>query len=66
METPELTMRTRDAVQHYGGIRELAAALGIWPHNISRWGEYPPKARQYQLEVLTDGALQAERRRAKK
>lgn len=53
-------MRTKDAIEHYGGIKELAEALGIWPHNISRWGETVPKARAYELEVKTGGKLRAE------
>lgn len=53
-------MKTRDAVAHYGGIKELAAALGIWPHNVARWGEHPPRQRQYELEVKTGGKLKAE------
>ena len=51
---------TEQAKTYYGGVRELALALGIWPHNISRWGEYPPLARQYELEIKTGGALKAE------
>lgn len=53
-------MKTEDAINHYGGIKELAASLGIWPHNISRWGENVPKRRAYELEVKTGGILKAE------
>jgi hypothetical protein len=53
-------MTTQQAIQHYGGIKQLAADLGIWAHVIYRWGEYPPKARQYELEVKTGGKLKAE------
>jgi len=52
---------TKEAKDYYGGIRQLSEALDIWPHNISRWGEYPPKSRQYELEVRTQGALKAEK-----
>jgi len=52
---------TYEAKQYYGSIRALAEALDIWPHNISRWGEHPPKHRQYELEVKTKGALKAEK-----
>jgi hypothetical protein len=27
---------------------------------IYQWGEYPPLARQYELEVRTEGALKAD------
>ena len=53
-------MTTKEAIAHYGGIKELASALGIWAHVIYRWGERPPKARQYELQVKTNGKLKAE------
>lgn len=53
-------MTTQEAKDYFGGIKELAEALGIWPHNVSRWGDYPPKSRQYEIEVKTNGALKAE------
>lgn len=53
-------MLTKDAIAHFGGVMQLATALGIWPHNISRWGEKVPMARQYELEVKTGGKLKAQ------
>jgi len=53
-------MTTQEAKDYFGGIKELADALGIWPHNVSRWGSHPPKARQYELEVKTGGELKVE------
>jgi hypothetical protein len=50
-------MKTQDAVDYYGGIKELAQELGIWPHNIARWGEFVPKSRAYELQVKTGGKL---------
>jgi transcriptional repressor of cell division inhibition gene dicB len=50
-------MTTKQAIAHYGSIKDLAAALGIWPHGIYRWGKKPPMLRQFQLERITDGAL---------
>ena len=52
-------MKTQEAVNYFGGIKPLADALGIWPHNISRWGENPPRQRQFEIEVKTKGALKA-------
>ena len=58
---PEVkAMTTQQAINHFGGTKELAAFLGIWPHVIYRWGSHPPMARQYELEVKTGGALKAE------
>jgi len=52
-------VKTKDAIKHYGSIRALAAALDMWPHSIYRWGEYVPRARQYELEIKTGGKLKA-------
>jgi len=54
-------MTTDEAVRHFGGRKRLAQALDIWPHTIARWGKYPPEARQYELEVKTNGKLRAEK-----
>ena len=53
-------MKTKDAVEFFGGIKKLAQELSIWPHVIYRWGDNPPMARQYEIEVKTNGALKAE------
>ena len=53
-------MKTKEAIDHYGGIKQLAEALSIWPHVIYRWGDSPPMARQYELEVKTNGRLKAD------
>lgn len=53
-------MKTLDAIAHFGGVKQLADALGIWPHVIYRWGDNPPKARQYEIEVKSGGKLKAD------
>lgn len=52
-------MTTKEAIEYFGGKKELAKALGIWPHSIYRWGERPPKLRQFELERITEGKLKA-------
>jgi hypothetical protein len=54
-------MTTQDAIQHYGSLKKLADALGIWPQAVYKWGEKPPLSKQYELEVKTDGWLRADR-----
>lgn len=54
-------MTTQEAIDFFGGIKELAAKLGVWPQAITAWGETPPMGRQYELEVKTGGKLRAER-----
>ena len=54
-------MTTKEAIEYYGGVKNLAKALGVWPQTIYIWGERPPMGRQYELEVKTSGALRADR-----
>lgn len=53
-------MRTLDAINHAKNATGLAELLGVTASAISQWGEFPPDARQLQLERLTVGALKAE------
>ena len=53
-------MTTQDAINYYGGTKQLAEVLGIWPHVIYRWGKNPPMARQYEIQVKTKGKLKAQ------
>ena len=50
-------MTTQEAVDHYGGIKQLAHALNIYPQAIKNWGERPPRGRQFELYVLTNREL---------
>jgi hypothetical protein len=54
-------MTTQEAIQHFGSLKQLADTLGVWPQVIYAWGEKPPMARQYELEVKTEGQLKADR-----
>ncbi|ALP42775.1 MULTISPECIES: Cro/CI family transcriptional regulator [Aeromonas] len=53
-------MMKEEALSHFGGVVELAKALGCKPQAISQWGETIPKGRAYQIEVLTGGQLKAD------
>ena len=53
-------MTTDEALEFFGGRKRLAAALDVWPHATARWGKFPPKVRQYQIQVLSDGKLRVE------
>lgn len=52
-------MTTQEAIDYFGGRRQLAEKLGVWPQVIYAWGEEPPMARQFELQVKTEGALRA-------
>lgn len=55
-------MKTKDAIKHFGNQRKLCDALELKARQtIHSWGEYPPIGRQYQIEVITNGVLKAER-----
>jgi DNA-binding transcriptional regulator YdaS (Cro superfamily) len=54
-------MLTRDAIVHFGSQAALARALGITQPSVAGWGDVVPLGRQYQLEVITSGALRAAR-----
>ena len=53
-------MKTEDAIKYFGGVKQLADALDIWPQVIYRWGDRPPQSRQYELEVKTKGQLKSD------
>lgn len=53
-------MTTQEAIDHFGGVKHLADALGTWPQAIYAWGERPPMARQYELQVKTEGKLRVD------
>jgi transcriptional repressor of cell division inhibition gene dicB len=54
-------MTTDDAVSHFKSGAALARALGIHRSAIGQWGADPPIDRQCQIEVITGGALKADR-----
>lgn len=53
-------MRTQEAIEHFGSIKKLADALGIWPQSVYLWGPRPPIARQYEIQVKSGGKLLAD------
>lgn len=53
-------MRTADVVAHFGSQKATAKALGIKQPSVAIWGEFPPDARQVQIEKVTRGRLKAE------
>lgn len=57
-------MKPADVIAALGGTQEkAAAALGVTQGAVSQWSRSGrvPLVRQYQIEVLTQGALRAER-----
>jgi transcriptional repressor of cell division inhibition gene dicB len=50
-------MLTNDAVQYYGGRRQLADALGITRQAVEQWGKIVAEGAAYKLQVITKGDL---------
>lgn len=53
-------MTTQEAINYFGNVRKLAKALDTSTNAIYQWGENPPIARQYEIEIKTGGKLKAE------
>ena len=53
-------MKKKDAIEHFGGVADLARALGITPEAIYQWGDEVPEGRAFQIDVLTKGKLRAQ------
>lgn len=50
-------MYTNDAVQHFGGRRQLAEALGITRQAVEQWGAVVAEGVAWRLQVMTGGKL---------
>lgn len=50
-------MTTDEAIAFFGGRKQMAAALKIGLHGTYRWGDHPPKLRQFEMERMSDGEL---------
>ena len=53
-------MKTVDVIKHFRTQVKAARALRMRQPSIAAWGEFPPELRQYQIQVVTNGVLQAE------
>ena len=51
------SMKKKDVIKHFGGLKKTADALGIWPQAVYKWPDEVPKATQYRIQVITKGAL---------
>ena len=55
-------MTFKELVEHFGSQAAAARALGLKPPSVSEWRRGGvPLPRQAQYEILTGGALKAER-----
>ena len=55
-------MNYEDLIRHFGSQSKAARALNVKPPSVHQWKEDGiPETRQFQIEVLTGGALKADR-----
>lgn len=54
-------MTTQDAIKWAGSAKKLADLLEIWPQTVYTWGKFPPRGKQFEIEVRSGGALKVER-----
>ena len=52
-------VRKKDVIAHFGTVAALADALDISPEAIYQWGARVPASREFQIQVLTKGKLEA-------
>lgn len=52
-------MTKSQAIKHFGSVSALAKALGTTYEAVRQWEEEIPELRQYQIEVVSRGALKA-------
>ncbi len=53
-------MKTIDVIRYFGTKTLVAEALGTTKQAVGQWGDTVPELRQYQLEIITKGALKSE------
>lgn len=55
-------MKLEEAKKHFGGTRQLADALNVWPQAIYKWKKNGiPKWHQFAIEVKSGGVLKADK-----
>lgn len=57
-------MRKSDVIEYFGSVSAVANALELTTQAVSMWPEIVPRNRQWQIDVLTEGKLKAERKKA--
>lgn len=55
-------MKMKAAINHFGSKTNIAIALGCHKSAVTNWGVKIPKARQFELQIITGGILQADKK----
>lgn len=59
-------MRKSEVIEYFGSVTAVAYALELTTQAVSMWPETVPRNRQWQIDVLTNGKLKAQRSKASK
>ena len=54
-------MKTGEVLKFYKGVSGTAKALGISNSAVAAWSESPPRGMQFELQVISNGQLIADR-----
>ncbi|WP_430009868.1 Cro/CI family transcriptional regulator [Methylophaga lonarensis] len=54
-------MDKQTVINFFGGAGKTAEALGISKQAVGQWPSIVPLGRQYQIELLTNGQLKAQK-----
>lgn len=54
-------MKTGEVIKFYKSASKAAAALGITKSAVFAWAESPPRGMQFELQVISNGQLIADR-----
>lgn len=58
-------MNLEQVVAYYGTQEKAAEALGVTQGSVSSWRQGIPQLRQYQIQLVTGGALMADQEQTK-
>lgn len=59
-------MKTAEVLEHFGGVRQTAEALGISTQAIYSWGDEVPALRQPHIQVVTSGKLKMSKKKTER
>lgn len=59
-----LSMTYQQLIEHFKSEQKAADALGIKQPSINAWKDGIPFPRQFQIQVITGGVLQADKKAA--
>jgi predicted transcriptional regulator len=57
-------MNKQAAITKAGGVKHLAALLGVTPSAVSQWGKELPQARMWQLRLAKPSWFKAKKQAA--